>query len=96
MRNSCTMIKSRTVVPQCGVLSNGVFFYNFAIFFTTYFPGHRDVRYRIQLSNNGDLRTPLDATTHSQLFVRCRVIITWNIIIIIIIIITLITIIVSI
>ena len=31
------------------------------------FLNHTDVRHQIQLKNNGDLRMPLYATTHSQL-----------------------------
>ena len=37
-----------------------------------------DVRHQIQLRNTGDLRIPLYATAHSQLFVRYRAINTWN------------------
>ena len=42
------------------------------------FLNHGDVRHQIQLRNIGDLRLPLYATTHSQLFVRYRAIKTWN------------------
>ena len=42
------------------------------------FLNHGDVRDHIQLRNVGDLRMPLHATTHSQLFVRYRAINTWN------------------
>ena len=42
------------------------------------FLSHGDVRHQIQLRNIGDLRIPLYATTHSQLFVRDRAINTWN------------------
>ena len=37
-----------------------------------------DVRHQIQLRNIGDLKIPLYATTHSQLFIRDRAINTWN------------------
>ena len=37
-----------------------------------------DVRHQIQLRNNGDLRIPLYAITHSQLFVRYISINTWD------------------
>ena len=42
------------------------------------FLNYGDVRYQIQLRNDGDLRIPLYATTHSQLFIRYRAINTWN------------------
>ena len=42
------------------------------------FLNNGDVRHQIQLRNIGDLRIPLYATTHSQLFVRYRAINTWN------------------
>ena len=42
------------------------------------FLNHGDVKHQIQLGNNGDLRIPLYATTHSELFVRYRAINTWN------------------
>ena len=36
------------------------------------FLNHTFVRHQIQLRNNGDLRIPIYATTHSQLLVRYR------------------------
>ena len=42
------------------------------------FLNHGDVRRQIKHRNIGDLRIPLYATTHSQLFIRYRAINMWN------------------
>ena len=42
------------------------------------FLNHGDVRHRIPLRNNADLRIPLYATTRTQHFIRSRAINTWN------------------
>ena len=64
------------------LINKKVYLLTYKVINSTYLQNHflnqGDVKDQIQLRNNGDLRIPLYATTHSQLFVRYRTINTWN------------------